>query len=485
LLRPIFWFFFLKPGDTWSREERGGRHAFFSTTLKKDPRYTGPPTGYVPPMFHGEGAKESLAKFTKQNKTRPPIGLLNRAIQRVTDEMAPIWQELDPTPLTMDDAIFGSEEVETIPANTSPGWPWTNWFKSKGEVVNDPDALKAIEEDWEDLNTPDYVPTGWSMNLKDELRPLAKAHKPRAFMGGPIEMVLHGKRLFGRQDAAITGQPMATPVRVGFTPFHGGMRALWERHIARRYHWDGDYHNWDGSIPPWLLEAAMRVRMHYLQREQWQRVWNYYRSVSFAAMADPYGALLDKFGGMPSGTYTTATDNSLMNLIVLRMYEEYTNSNDFIISVYGDDNLVSTDKELDLSGLREFMLNLGLDYTSAEKDGDPYFKPLTECTFLKMHFSPDESRYPWREWERVYAILEWQKQESADVYYSRINSTLLLSWGTTAYLHVRRLADELASRDLRAQAMLLTEERVREVVLGDWLGSLPTPIITYEGENPF
>lgn len=160
-------------------------------------------------MFHGEGAKESLAKFTKQNKTRPPIGLLNRAIQRVTDEMAPIWQELDPTPLTMDDAIFGSEEVETIPANTSPGWPWTNWFKSKGEVVNDPDALKAIEEDWEDLNTPDYVPTGWSMNLKDELRPLAKAHKPRAFMGGPIEMVLHGKRLFGRQDAAITGQPMA------------------------------------------------------------------------------------------------------------------------------------------------------------------------------------------------------------------------------------------------------------------------------------
>lgn len=229
----------------------------------------------------------------------------------------------------------------------------------------------------------------------------------------------------------------------------------------------------------------MRVRMHYLQREQWQRVWNYYRSVSFAAMADPYGALLDKFGGMPSGTYTTATDNSLMNLIVLRMYEEYTNSNDFIISVYGDDNLVSTDKELDLSGLREFMLNLGLDYTSAEKDGDPYFKPLTECTFLKMHFSPDESRYPWREWERVYAILEWQKQESADVYYSRINSTLLLSWGTTAYLHVRRLADELASRDLRAQAMLLTEERVREVVLGDWLGSLPTPIITYEGENPF
>jgi hypothetical protein len=485
LFRTLFWFFFLNPGGTWSREERGGRQAFFSTRLKRDERYKGPPTGYVPPTFQGPGAEESLNKFKQQNLSQPPIGLLDKAIERVIGEMSVVWAGIDQEPLSMDEAIFGSEEVDPIPAQTSPGWPWTKWFKTKGEALCEPAVVSELEDDWERMNSTDYKPTGWSMNLKDELRPGAKAHKPRAFMGGPLEMVIHGKRLFGRQDAAITADPLQTPVRVGFTPFHGGMRDLWNKHCARKFHWDGDYHNWDGSIPPWLLEAAMRVRMAFLKRENWQRVWNYYRTVSFAAMADPYGALLPKFGGMPSGTYTTATDNSIMNLIVLRMYEQYTNSSDFIISVYGDDNLVSTDNNLDLSNLRKFMLSLGLDYTSAEKDSDPYFKPLDQCTFLKMHFSQHESRYPWREWERVYAIMEWQKQESADVYYSRINSTMLLSWGTTAYKYIRERADELARRDFRAQAMLLTEERVREVVLGDWLGAIPIPIVTYEGENPF
>jgi hypothetical protein len=404
-------------------------------------------------------------------------------VARVVQAMSTIWSDIDPRPTSLNDAVFGNSETGGLPADTSPGWPWTELgYKTKGDVFTDADAMQYIADDWERLDDDKYEPTGWTMNLKDELRPEAKRDKPRAFMGGPVELIVHAKRLFGRQDDAIGERPMATPVRVGFTQFHGGMRALWRRHVKRKYHWDGDYHNWDGSVPAWLFEACMQVRMSFLPNSQWQRVNNYYRSLVFAAMADPKGNLLPKYCGMPSGTYTTATDNSIMNFILLSMFEIDQGVDDFVISVYGDDNIVSTDHEVDIASLRAFMLELGLDYTSAEKSGPPEFKELLECTFLKMHFSDDPSRFPWREWERVYAILEWLKKDDAEIYYSCLNAVLTLSYGTTAYENVRKECDRLL--DLSTNLPLLTDERVRQIVLGDW--ALPIrKLDTYSGQSIF
>jgi hypothetical protein len=481
LLRAILPAFFLSGGGIWTWAWEHCRYSFFTTHLFKDPRYQGPQTGYVPPQFVGEGAKESLDKFKHQNHTVPNQNLLDQAISRVIDKMSRVWSSVNSEPLTFDDALYGNECVDALPADTSPGWPWTDLgYKTKGDVCVSDESREQIERDWDNLDSPDYVPTGWSINLKDELRPVAKAHKPRAFMGGPIEMVIHGKRLFGQQDAAIASHPLSSPVRVGFTPFHGGMRALWRKHCKYSYHWDGDYHNWDGSVPPWLFEACMRVRMRYLSPCVWQRVWNYYRVLCFAAMIDPRSTLFEKFGGMPSGTYTTATDNSIMNAIVLEMFA-ITQKAELEVSVYGDDNLVSTNDNLDIGSIREFMLTLGLDYTSAEKDGPPYFKQLVDCTFLKCQFSHDACRYPWRDWQRIFAVLEWTKSLDHDIYISRLNSCLLLAYGTTAYEYVRRAANKIGDLDPYTRGLLLTDLRVREVALGDWKSDIAIEK-TFDGE---
>jgi hypothetical protein len=418
----------------------------------------------VPPQFSGPGAAESLAKFTTFNKSPPPPSdLLESAIDRMCERMSPVWNSISRIPLSLNDAVFGSHEIDHLDAKTSPGWPWTtSGYTSKGQVFSDPNAMRFLEDDWHHLNTPYYTPTGWTMNLKDELRPQEKAHKPRAFMGGPVEMVVHGKRLFGRQDAAIAAQPLATPVRVGFVPLKGGMSELHALHSTRRFHWDGDYHNWDGSVPVWLFEACMRVRLRFLNPHDYQRVVNYYRILCFGAMADPFGALIYKDGGMPSGTYTTATDNSIMNALLITMFELQSGADDFVISVYGDDNLVSTDQPLDLTLLQNFLSDLGLDYTSAEKNAPPHFKELIDCTFLKLHFSPTTPIFPWRDPHRVAAIIEWRRSNNCQsTYFSRLNSALVLSYGTPLYHSLRELADSFGH-----QPELLNNEKIHFLSTG-------------------
>lgn len=423
------------------------------------------PTGYVPARFTRPG--DSIAKFLHDRSDVPSFDP-----EAFAYALEKLWSQYDDklrimrTPMSLEDAVFGTLDIPGLPSDTSPGFPWGNQFKKKADAFEDEETWRFLQDDFQRLGDDEFYRSGpWLVNLKDELRKTEKVYRPRAFAGGPLDLIVHGKRLFGQMDADIRDSCWRAPIRVGMTTFHGGMDLLKRIHATRKYHFDGDYSDYDGRRRIWAIVAVAFFRQRYVDPLYHTHLWNYYDCVACEPWVLPNGELRERNGTFPSGLWTCATDNSIWNALELYMAEfSCSRTRDWVISVYGDDHVVSTDQvDLDMLQVKNYLERLGESYTSATKDAVPTLSNIQSVQFLKCKFSNTEPCYPWRESPRVFAILEWAHRMDDETRTQRVNAALLSSCGTTAYEDIRLYAEMQHQRC--PEFPILSDEQVREIVM--------------------
>jgi hypothetical protein len=299
--------------------------------------------------------------------------------------------------LTFSEAIEGAESLGVEPMNlsTSAGYPRTgtkfDWLMADGK--------KDVENF---IRTSDCAP--FALCLKDELRPERKKGVPRAFVCVPPEVIVTGRMLCSHADALIASE--CKQICVGMNPFNGGFCREFARADRTAKFLCGDYKSWDQSLHPYFAEALVRIRERMMHapgtREALER---YYHVIFNQSMVNAIGESFNRSGGMPSGMCSTAIDNSILNLAVLR----YVLGDFADVWVYGDDHVVQLLKPI--PDMVTEMARLGLTYTDAQKRSE-----VSECSFEDIEFlklKPGvQGRHiiPLRvDSERIGAILEYHR----------------------------------------------------------------------------
>nr|WES14246.1 polyprotein [rhinovirus C2]WES14247.1 polyprotein [rhinovirus C2] len=295
--------------------------------------------------------------------------------------------DINPTPLTLEQAAYGIPNLEALDLTTSAGFPYVSKGIKKKDILNkttkDTTKLaKLMEEYGIDLPYVTY--------LKDELRTpeKIKAGKTRLIEAASLNDTVHYRMVFGNLFSTLHANPgILTGSAVGCDPdiFWSQLHASLGGHLLAF-----DYTNYDGSLHPvWFLCLEKVLTNLGFPGELMGKLSNskhIYKNAFYTTE-----------GGMPSGICGTSIFNTMINNVIIRtlVLETYKNIDldRLKIVAYGDDVIASYPEYLDPKEIAETGLKYGLTITPADKSET--FKPITweTVTFLKRGFKPDE-KYP-------------------------------------------------------------------------------------------
>jgi hypothetical protein len=306
-------------------------------------------TNWGLPLPNVEAAYLSLAKYAKDI---PPMS----AKQVIAMNCAFQWMERHFGPYMLCSRVKNQKEVvDGLDMSTSPGFPWTRKYATKRSMVDEwKDFHQYMEDDWDRLKQDEYVAI-FGNSLKEEIRPQEKidANSIRTFTAGPVEMTVHGNRLFEDMNERFYASHLKTASVVGFTPLKGG----WDLLISKlKKHPNGfalDESQYDSSLRAYLMWACAEFRWHMLcpedqTEDNYKRVRIYYRNLVNTLILTSDGVFVIKKGGNPSGSVNTISDNTLILFILLAygwimlVPEDSLNLSSFedsvALALCGDDN---------------------------------------------------------------------------------------------------------------------------------------------------
>jgi hypothetical protein len=367
------------------------------------------------------------------------------------------------------DGIMG--EKNSMNLSTSTGLPFSTKYKTKRDMFSDPAMKAMIDLQWDDWSSNHPIAFPITMASKDEVLPIEKIKKPRPFYVVDPLTTVNGKRLCDDFNQSMANVPAFC---VGFSQWYGGAKNLYNRHLGKLYHREGDYKAFDANRPSWMSEMLIQLRFHYFNKninltpEQKSSILSKLRSLysvlDFAEVIDFRGDYHKRKYQQPTGGPNTLHDNSLINyilnrLIQLRMVGRFF---DETYSIMGDDSIISGDIKYDSDELKLQFKRLGFEYTGSGHDDSEFYQELDNITFLKMKFLKKHGRIiPLYDEERIRTILYFKKTNEGD-FVSKMNAALMMSFGTP-------LCDHLYSRlpFLRIEKEnVFSKQRLAEIVLG-------------------
>lgn len=416
------------------------------TSLQLDP--FGPPTDFASPNFCENNLIEAEEKFGIADPVEIDEERLQRAIDKVVSDLKAAGITTCRA-LSAEEAVFGSDKVYPMNLLSSAGYPYRG--KKKKWVVENEDYKKLLDDGFNSLeDQPMRDPA--TIAFKDEIRPLRKNGKPRAFVIMGFKYIGVARMLAGEMDAKIADNLATTGIGIGHNYLQGGWQTLLNRHGRKKYHTDADYENWDGKLPPALIRAICIVRKAFMPEKYWNKLDHLYMDLAFCPLIYHDGSVRMRFGGIPSGHASTATDNSIANLIALR----YAVGDEPILSVYGDDNIISTDQRLVMEHIVQSMRELGMTFTGADK-GTPRWKELDQVEFLKFStiVTEDGKWYAYREGlDRVRAILSFRKESTVEHFIARARMAYMLAYNHPQrhilFMDILRMTQSYVSNDIAA-----------------------------------
>jgi hypothetical protein len=119
-----------------------------------------------------------------------------------------------------------------------------------------------------------------------------------------------------------------------------------------------DYSSYDQSIPNWLIYDAFKILydwfgdMNTLDAALWKVVVNDFVNKSFISKG---GELIRAHHGVPSGSMFTQIIDTLCNQIMISTYFLSKNRTDYECLICGDDNLITTSRQLDESDMLNYL----------------------------------------------------------------------------------------------------------------------------------
>lgn len=308
---------------------------------------------------------------------------------------------------------------------SSPGIPWQPTYKTRGEVMDCPNARTSIRLFWH------RIKAGQAMN-PDDCKVLYRAHiqrdepKIRAVYGYPTTMTLM---------EACFAIPLineykkgTTPIGYGYDMAIGGAYRL--RRQLTKYNNFGclDFSGFDKTVSKQLIEVAFSILEQNLDLRRYQekgipdasrliRAWKYIIKYFIRTpLRLCNGERWRKTSGVPSGSYFTQLVDSIANWILINyaFIKRYGRLPDRCI-VFGDDSVICDETPFSIFSLAEELSFVGMKVSTTKSI---YTSNVDEVEFLGFTIS---GGFPCRSYDRWMEALfhpEWPDQ-SWDMFASR------------------------------------------------------------------
>lgn len=299
-----------------------------------------------------------------------------------------ITLDINPSNITIEDSVFGTDGLEALDLNTSAGFPYISMGIKKRDLINnstkDISKLKiALDKYGVDLPMVTF--------LKDELRKKEKisSGKTRVIEASSINDTITFRMTYGNLFSCFHKNPgVVTGSAVGCDPetFWSKIPVMLDGDCIMAF----DYTNYDGSIHPvWFTALKEVLKDLQFEHRLIDRLCN-----SKHIYKDSY---YEVEGGVPSGCSGTSVFNTMINNIIIRTLVldayKHIDLDKLKIIAYGDDVIFSYKYPLDMEAIAMEGKKYGLTITPADKSDT--FKKLDydSVTFLKRGFKQD-SKYP-------------------------------------------------------------------------------------------
>lgn len=319
--------------------------------------------------------------------------------------------DIDSSPISLEDSVFGTEGLEALDLTTSAGFPYVSMGIKKRDLINkqtrDITKLKmALDKYGVDLPMVTF--------LKDELRKKEKisAGKTRVIEASSVNDTVLFRTTFGNLFSKFHLNPgIVTGSAVGCDPetFWSKIPVMLDGECIMAF----DYTNYDGSIHPIWFEALKEVLFNLGFKpnliDRLCKSKHIFKNVYYEVE-----------GGVPSGCSGTSIFNTMINNIIIRtlVLDAYKNIDldKLKIIAYGDDVIFSYKYQLDMEAIAKEGIKYGLTITPADKSSE--FKKLdyNSVTFLKRGFKQDD-RYsflihPTFPVDEIHESIRWTKKPS-------------------------------------------------------------------------
>lgn len=270
------------------------------------------------PIPNREAAFKSLSRYAK-----PILAMSEQQVLNVN--RAWLWTERHFGPYMGGSRVKGiAEVIAGLDVSTSPGFPWTRKWADKATLLHEwTDFSTYLEDDWVRLEQNNYVAV-FGNSLKEEIRPMAKVldNNIRAFTAGPIEMTIHGNRLFQDMNEKFYASHLQSASSVGFSPWRGGWNRLYQKLLKHPKGFALDESQYDSSLRQYMMWGCALFRWHMLSPveqtpENLSRIKVYYRNLVNTVIMTSDGVFVMKQGGNPSGSINTISDNTLILFTLL------------------------------------------------------------------------------------------------------------------------------------------------------------------------
>jgi len=294
---------------------------------------------------------------------------------------------------TMDEVIKG------LDMTTSPGFPWTRKYANKRAMYDSWKGFEQyMEDDWTRLIDDEYVAV-FGNSLKEEIRLQEKidANSLRTFTAGPVEMTIHGNRLFEDMNEKFYASHLQTASAVGFSPWKGGWNNLVRKLSKHPNGFALDESQYDSSLRAHLMWAVAEFRWSMLREEDrtpdnLARLRVYYRNLINTVIITSDGVFIMKQGGNPSGSVNTIVDNTLILYLLLAYGWQMVSPSEFrsyqafeehlALALVGDDNTWTvSDEAVSFFNARSLIVEWArIGVTTTTDCLDP--RPVDELDFL-------------------------------------------------------------------------------------------------------
>lgn len=367
--------------------------------------------------------------------------LINFSKEACLDEISQVLSKTKDTTTANIKAVYSFEEacvgidgedfVNAVKRDTSPGYPFVSMngftnrkqFFGKNETydLTSPQCAELrtrVEEIISSAKRGEVLDHYFMDTLKDERKPIHKAHKTRLFAAGPLDYLIACKMYFNGVVALLQKNRNWCHVSVGTNPYSRDWTEIVQSLKRKASNMvAGDFEGFDASQHQLLLEAAgeilIQLAVRFLNATPEDVLVMRVLLVSLFNSLHITGSEVYQWThSLPSGHYLTAIINSIfVNLSFGCIWQiahaniSYLCARSFWercgIVAYGDDHIVSVpDSDLKIFNqltVPELFQRIGLSYTMEDKDAvaeDPA-REITEISYLKRKFRLDPDLNQW------------------------------------------------------------------------------------------
>ncbi|AWI67137.1 nonstructural polyprotein [Bat norovirus] len=425
-----------------------------------------PPETYIPAYLGGKDPRvangpslqqvlrDQLKPFTQPRGKSPKPHLLKAAKETVenfleqTVEPARHWSY--------------AEACQSLDKTTSSGHPYHvtknehwNGQSFTGPLADQASKANLMYEQGKHM-TPLYTAA-----LKDELVKPTKVYgevKKRLLWGADLGTMIRCARAFGGFCESMKKSCNNIPVRVGININEDGP-IIFEQHARYHYHMDADYTRWDSTQQRAVMAEALDIMVKFSAEPELATIVA--QDLAAPSHLDVGDFVVSVAEGLPSGTPCTSQLNSIMHwLYTLCAMADVTGLDPDVIqansvfSFYGDDEIISTDIDIDAGALTAKLKEYGLKPTRPDKTEGPLIKHtnLAGLTFLRRLIVNDNLGWYGRlEKSSIERQLYWTRGPNHDnpdeslIPHAQRATQLMCLLGEAA-LHGRKFYSKVASR---------------------------------------